>query len=200
MLMQWLLIALPDRKDEAMPSLKNAIENLTKEQLIELLRMASKNLVAMDGTWFQILEEREGMDYAMEIDIAVWERYPISEAKRLKKFLDLAEYPGLEGLAQALPLYYNTIANETSMHWEDDALIFRTDVCRVQSARSRKGMEFHPCKPAGINEYTTFAQTIDPRIEVECLSCYPEITDPTCGCSWRFTLPSDSVDEADQGK
>ena len=62
--MQRLLIALPDRKDEAMPSLKNAIENLTKEQLVELLRMASKNLVAMDGTWFQILEEREGMDYA----------------------------------------------------------------------------------------------------------------------------------------
>lgn len=51
-LMQWLLIALPDRNDEAMPSLKNAIENLTKEQLVELLRMASKNLVAMDGTWF----------------------------------------------------------------------------------------------------------------------------------------------------
>ena len=55
--MQRLLIALPDRKDEAMPSLKNAIENLTKEQLVELLRMASKNLVAMDGTWFQILEK-----------------------------------------------------------------------------------------------------------------------------------------------
>lgn len=183
-----------------MPSLKNAIENLTKEQLVELLRMASKNLVAMDGTWFQVLEERKGMDYAMEIDIAVWERYPISEARRLKKFLGLAEYPGLEGLAQALPLYYNTIANETSMHWEDDALIFRTDECRVQTARSRKDMEFHPCKPAGINEYTTFAQTIDPRIEVECLSCYPEITDPTCGCSWRFTLPNDAVDEADQGK
>lgn len=54
-----------------MPSLKNAIENLTKEQLVELLRMASKNLVAMDGTWFQVLEERKGMDYAMEIDIAV---------------------------------------------------------------------------------------------------------------------------------
>lgn len=50
--MQRLLIALPDRKDEAMPSLKNTIENLTKEQLVELLRMASKNLVAMDGTWF----------------------------------------------------------------------------------------------------------------------------------------------------
>lgn len=107
--MQWLLIALPDRKDEAMPSLKNAIENLTKEQLVELLRMASKNLVAMDGTWFQILEEREGMDYAMEIDIAVWERYPISEARHLKKFLNLAEYPGLEGLAQALPLYYTRL-------------------------------------------------------------------------------------------
>lgn len=152
MLIQWLLIALPDRKDEAMPSLKNAIENLTKEQLVELLRMASKNLVAMDGTWFQVLEERKGMDYAMEIDIAVWERYPISEARRLKKFLNLAEYPGLEGLAQALPLYYNTIANETSMHWEDDALIFRTDVCRVQSAvRARAWNSIRASQRASMN-------------------------------------------------
>lgn len=175
-----------------MSDLKESLQQLTKEQLIELLVMASKNLVAMDGVWFQVLEERDGMDRAMEIDAEVWNRYPISEAKRLKEFLELGEHPGLQGLARAIALNYNVHANEASMFWEDSALIFRIDVCRVQAARSRKGMEYHPCKPVGINEYTTFAKAIDSRIEVECLSCYPDVVDPTCGCAWRFTIPEEA--------
>lgn len=176
-----------------MSDLGETFENLTKEELVELLEMASKNLVAMDGVWFQVLEEKYGMDLAMDIDAEVWNRYPISEAHRLKKFLHLGEYPGLKGLERALRLNYNVHANEASMYWEDDALVFRIDVCRVQAARARKGMEYHPCKPVGINEYTTFAQAIDSRIEVECLSCYPEVVDPTCGCAWRFTIPNERV-------
>lgn len=173
-----------------MTSMKDDLQNLSKDQLIELLEMSAKNLVAMDGVWFQILEETEGMDKAMEVDAEVWTRYPKAEARRLKKFLGLGEHPGLEGLEKALRLNYNVMANETSIHWEGDALVFRIEVCRVQTARKRKGMEYHPCKPVGINEYTTFAQSIDDRIRVECLSCYPEVVDPTCGCAWKFTIPN----------
>lgn len=169
------------------------LEDLTKEQLIELLEMSAKNLVAMDGVWFQVLEEQDGMDRAMDVDAEVWNRYPLSEGTRLKKFLDLPEHPGLEGLEQAFRLNYNSIANESSLHWEGDALIFRIEVCRVQAARSRKGMEFHPCKPVGINEYATFARAIDDRIQTECLSCYPEITDSTCACAWKFTIPNSNL-------
>lgn len=174
-----------------MASMKGDLQNLSKDQLIELLEMYAKNLVAIDGVWFQVLEEQDGMDRAMEADAEVWNRYPKSEARRLKQFLGLGEHPGLQGLEQALRLNYNVVANETKLHWEGDALVFRIEVCRVQVARARKGMEYHPCKPVGINEYTTFAQAIDDRIQVECLSCYPEITDPTCGCAWRFTIPEE---------
>lgn len=173
-----------------MTEMKDQLEDLTKEQLIELLEMASKNLVAMDGVWFQALEEEYGMDTAMKIDAEVWNRYPASEARRLKRFLSLGEHPGLEGLERAFIFNYNVLANETSLHWEGDALVFRIEECRVQTARHRKGMEYHPCKPVGINEYTAFAKAIDDRIEVECLSCYPEVTDPTCGCAWKFTIPA----------
>lgn len=171
-----------------MADLKNGLEALSKQELIELLEMSAKNLVAMDGVWFQVLEERYGMDMAMDIDAEVWNRYPLSEGRRLKKFLGLSEYPGLEGLEQALRFNYSAHANEASVHWEDDALIFRIEECRVQVARARKGMEYHPCKSVGINEYATFAKAIDSRIEVECLSCYPDIVDTTCSCAWKFTI------------
>ena len=179
-----------------MSDLSTDLDDLSKQELIELVQMSAKNLVAMDGVWFQVLEEKYGMDMAMDIDAEVWNRYPLSEGKRLKMFLGLGDEPGLEGLAQALRFNYSAHANEASIHWEEDAssvggraLVYRIEVCRVQAARSRKGMEYHPCKPVGINEYATFAKAIDPRIEVKCLSCYPDITDPSCSCAWKFTIP-----------
>jgi len=65
--------------------------------------------------------------------------------------------------------------------------------CRVQTARARKGMPYHPCKPVGLLEYGLFAQTIDDRIRCRCASCYPDVTDPDCCCKWVFTL--DAADE-----
>ena len=60
--------------------------------------------------------------------------------------------------------------------------------CRVQAARERKGMPFHPCMQVGIIEYGGFGSAIDDRIECRCLSCYPDVTDDTCCCKWEYTL------------
>ncbi|WP_259299238.1 DUF6125 family protein [Eggerthella lenta] len=33
-----------------------------------------------------------------------------------------------------------------------------------------------------------FAESIDDRISCECLSCFPDMTDDSCNCAWKFTL------------
>ncbi len=33
--------------------------------------------------------------------------------------------------------------------------------------------------------------TIDDRISCECVSCFPDVTDESCACSWLFTLQPD---------
>ena len=166
------------------------LESLTREELIELLEITAKDLIALDGTWFQSLEREQGMDTAMEHDRAAWRRFVPSEARRLKKLLNLPDGCGLAGLAAALPLRCTSLANEWEILWEDDgaALVFRITDCRVQNARERKGMGFHPCKSVGLVEYGAFASAIDERIATECLSCYPNIEDDTCNCAWKFTL------------
>jgi hypothetical protein len=60
--------------------------------------------------------------------------------------------------------------------------------CRVQFARNRKGLEDYPCKSGGTIEYTTFAQTIDPRIKTECIGCPPDPHPPEWFCAWRFRV------------
>lgn len=163
------------------------LEKLTRGELEELVEIMAKDLIAIDGTWFQAVERAEGMDAAMDYDRAAWERYMPSETRRLKAFLGLPDQCGLEGIARALPLHCTSLCNEWDMTWEDDgSLLFRITDCRVQNARARKGMEFHPCKSVGLVEYTALARILDDRVRCECVSCYPDITDTTCNCAWRF--------------
>jgi len=164
------------------------ITELPKEKLIELCRIYAKDWLAHDGVWFQSIEQKFGMDEAMEHDENAWERFTVIEAKRIKKFLGLAERPGLEGLAQALRFRFYGLLNKDEIIIDGNKLTYKVVSCRVQDARERKGMAFHPCKSVGIIEYSGFARTIDDRITTEAISCYPDITDPSCKCIWEFTL------------
>jgi len=162
---------------------------LSCEQLEGLVLDMSKNIVGMDGVWFQSIEDAAGMDAAMTHDCIAAARFERSEAHRLKRWLGLDAHPGLTGLEAALRYKYNSLCNSTEMRFDaTGALVFRVTDCRVQSARKRKGFDLHPCKEAGLAEYQAFADAIDERISCACLSCHPDVSDPTCACAWRFTL------------
>ena len=164
------------------------IQELSREELLKLTEIYAKNWLAIDGLWFQSIEKKRGMQEALENDEQVWRRFTEIEARRIKQFLELEERPGLEGLRRALQFRLYAPLNETQTYFEKDALIYRVRTCRVQAARQRKGMQYHPCKPVGLVEYTYFAKTIDERIQTEALSCHPDITIPECNCVWKFTL------------
>ena len=165
------------------------LQSLTTEELIRLIEDYSKNWLAMDGVWFQSVERKHGMDEAMYHDSEAWKRFTVIEAKRIKRFLNMPEHPGLKGLASALQLRFYANLNEADILIEDEeTLVYRTKECRVQQARARKQLPYHPCKSVGEIEYAGFARTIDDRITCECISCFPEVTDPTCCCAWRFRI------------
>ena len=164
------------------------LENFTKEELIELIEIYSKNWLAMDGLWFQRFEKCYGMDVAMENNCKVWERLIVIEAKKIMKFLNLHEHIGFDSLEKALKLRFYANFSKDEIIRTEDSLTYRMLECRVQHARERKGMEFHPCKSVGIIEYGDFAKTIDNRFETECLTCFPDVRDRTCHCAWKFTL------------
>ena len=68
-----------------------SLESLSREQLLELLSIYSKNWQAMDGVWFQSVEGKYGMEEAMYHDVEAWKRFTVTEARRIKKFLNLPE-------------------------------------------------------------------------------------------------------------
>ena len=164
------------------------LESLSREELMDLVELYSKNWLALDGVWFQSIEQKLGMDEAMEHDANAWRRFTVIEARRIKEFLKLPPRAGLEGLRQALSLRFYANLNRDEIILKDNTLLYRTLECRVQAARGRKGMEYHPCKPVGLVEYAGFAREIDDRITCECVSCYPDITDTSCNCAWLFRI------------
>ena len=169
----------------------NNYENLSgysKDELIELIEIYSKNWLAMDGVWFQSVESKLGMDEAMYHDAEAWKRFTVIEAKRIKEFLKLPDNAGIEGLKRALSLRFYANINEDRIETTENTLTYTSVNCRVQRARERKGMPFHPCKQVGIIEYSEFAKVIDARFICECVSCYPDITDASCCCKWKFII------------
>jgi len=128
------------------------------------------------------------MDSAMHFDEEAWKVYTRSEARRIKKFLALEEHCGLEGLAKALQYRMVDRPNPSETVIDGNKLIYKIKVCRVQEARTRKGLPLHPCKSAAVYEYSGFAEVIDDRIKSRCLSCYPDVTDTSCSCSWEFWI------------
>ncbi len=167
-------------------------DELTREELEGMLHDAALNWLAHDGLWFLAVEDRFGMEAAIELDGRAWEQFTVIEAKRIMKRHGIAPGGGIPALARALgKRLYALINRQEIVEQTESRLVFRMNDCRVQSTRRRKGLPDFPCKPVGIIEYREFAKTIDPRIETRCLSCPPDPHPEGWFCAWEFSLVSD---------
>jgi len=61
------------------------IKDLAKEELLDLLKDASKNWLAHDGLWFQAVEKELGMETAIELDRRAWEKFTVISQKDHEK-------------------------------------------------------------------------------------------------------------------
>ncbi|MFW9850503.1 MAG: DUF6125 family protein [Candidatus Thorarchaeota archaeon] len=164
-------------------------KDLPKEDLLKLIDVYAKAWQAMDGAYFLALEEKYGMDIAIEMDKAAWRIFSPIEAKRILKEFDIPQNGGLKALEQALGYRVYATLNKQSTEWKDKkTLVFTMEACRVQVARNRKGLPDFPCKQVGIIEYEEFAKSIDPRIITRCNFCPPDEHPENAYCQWEFYL------------
>ena len=162
---------------------------LPKEKLLELKENVAINWLANDGVWFQAVEFTRGMNDAKRCNDSCWGQFSPFEAWSIKRFLNLPENPGLEGLKKALNFRLYATVNEQSISEEiPNSFVFQMNNCRVQSARKRKGLDDYPCKSGGLVEYTSFVEAIDPRIKTECIGCPPDPHPDEWFCAWRFSI------------
>ena len=164
------------------------IQNLSRLKLLKLIEIYAKNWLAHDGCWFLAAEEKYDMDTAMQLDAKSWERFAVSEARRIMKAFDIPPDGGLKALEEAFKYRLYAAINKQKVEWVNDkTMIFRMIECRVQKTRRQKNLPDFPCKQVGIVEFSQFAKTIDPRIKTRCISC-PSDRETNFYCAWEFPL------------
>ena len=165
------------------------LQDLNKEELVDLLQDAAKNWLAHDGLWFQAVEAKYGLEVAIERDAAAWKRFTVIEAQRIMNRQKIPPNGGIPALIKALQYRLYAYLNvQEIIEVSDSRCIFRMNNCRVQAARKRKNLPDFPCKPVGLFEYAYFAKTIDPRIETRCIACPPDEHPSEYYCAWKFSL------------
>jgi hypothetical protein len=174
---------------ELQGDMPSALASKSREDLLLLIADIAKTWLTGDGLWFQAVERQFGMDPAKQVNDSCWSHFAHMEAFKIRKFLGLSRYGGLNALEKALRLrIYSTINAHSVKFDQDGSLLFTMTECRVQSARRKKDMEEYPCKSAGMTEYTEFTKEIDPRINVECVWCPPDRVPDREFCMWRFRM------------
>jgi hypothetical protein len=164
-------------------------KDMDRQERHDLLIDAAKNWLAHDGLWFRAVEEKFGIDAAMDLDKKAWEKFTVIEAKRIMKRLGMSPGGGIPALIHALKFrLYAYINTQEVLEASETRCVFRMNTCRVQDARKRQGLPDFPCKSVGIVEYSGFARIIDPRIQTRCLTCPPDPHPPDVWCAWEFFI------------
>jgi len=163
------------------------LDTLSKEELVKYAELLSKNLLTLDGYWFLGIEDRLGIEAAIDMDRQAWEKYGVSEARRLKAFLNITE-GSLEDLEKAVQLLAYAPASDLTVDRTPKRLVLTFRSCRPQSARARSGRGEFACKPVGMAHLSAFAKEINPRFKLKCLYCPPDERPPGSWCSWEFSL------------
>ena len=173
--------------------MKNTLEDLSKKELLKVIEMFSLNWLTVDGLWFTLVEDKYGLEAALELDLKMWQRQALTEARRIKKYMGI-EGGGIEGVLKALrfmtfdpamPFEYSVDESNQGC-----AYLWITS-CRPQEGRRRAERGEFPCKLMGVACYEILAKTIDPTVSVECVFCPPDNHPSDIWCKWKFTSNND---------
>jgi hypothetical protein len=165
------------------------LESLPKETLIKIIKMYSKNWMTVDGLWFQNVEDKYGLDAAMEIDLKMWERQALIEAKRIKETLNFTG-EGPLAVMQAYLLMTPVLAFALPEYEEKspEKVVINYPSCPIQEARLRQGRGEFPCKPTGAIMLSSCAQVMDPRVKVKCSFAPPDPHPEGMWCRWEISI------------
>ncbi len=170
--------------------MSSPFEKLDKTTLLGIMDDWAKNWLAHDGLWFQAVERKSGLKVAIDADTEAWKTFTQIEAKRIIERHGIKPGGGIPALVKALGLRMYAVLNKQEIiEVTDHRCVFRMNMCRVQAARQAKELSDFPCKSVGIEEYTYFAKTIDPRIETRCIACPPDAHPAEFWCAWEFVIP-----------
>jgi hypothetical protein len=168
---------------------REMLEKMPKEKLFDYFFLQIRNIWRVDGLYFLGIEKKFGTEAATEIDAGVWETMAAIEAKSLQRMFKISENPDLATVIGLLRKSSWTLDQPfKTIEASDKRATLSIDRCRTQEARLSKGLREFPCKKVRFGYLRTFAKTLNPKIEVNCLVCPPDEHPKNLWCRWEFAL------------
>ena len=167
---------------------RETLAEMPMEKLSDYFFLQIRNIWRVDGLYFLGIEKKFGTEAATEIDAQVWESMAAIEAKSLQRIFKVAENPDVATIISllrksnwALDQPFKTI------EIGDKRATFSINRCRTQEARQGKGLCEFPCKKVRFGYLKNFAQTLNPKVKVNCLACPPDKHPKDSWCKWELT-------------
>ena len=169
--------------------LRNELDSLSKETLIKLIKVYSRNWQTLDGLWFSNVEATCGLDTAVKIDLKNWEKQAVTEARRLKEAMGLKN----GGIATILTILSFMSWQLTSPLFESEAetplkTVIHYKRCAVQEGREKAGKPLFPCKNMKLTLLSGIARVVNPEVMIRCISCPPDEPKADYWCKWELNL------------
>lgn len=168
---------------------RDMLAKMPMEKLLDYFFLQIRNLWRVDGLYFLGIEKQFGTEAATEIDAEVWAAMAAIEAKGLQKMFQVGESPDISRIVEllrksswALDQPFKTV--ETN----EKRAILSVDRCRTQEARLNKNLGEFPCKKVRFDYLRIFAETLNPKVTVNCLVCPPDKHPKEHWCQWEFLL------------
>jgi len=154
----------------------------------KLSEFCSKCLYSVDGVWFSLVEQKYGLDAALELDIKAWERLGGIIARRALKTFEITG-DNIHTLIKAFELDpMMSIYEPTLFGMRGDRHVVRFAKCPPQEARIRDGRGEFPCKPVGIALLESYTRVVNPNAKVQCSICPPDPHPSDFWCEWEFAI------------
>ncbi len=147
-----------------------------------------RSYAAVDGLWFMKIEEKYGLDNALDIDVEVWKVLPKIQARFIKELVGAEQ--GIKGLYECFLVKLNI----EGFHYNDEMIeqgkgfIIRIDECPWHNIMIKSGREKLSAK-VGTRictvEYSTWASEFDRNIKFQ---LGHQICEGSESCTLRFSL------------
>jgi len=166
------------------------LEGLSREELIDLVKLSSRMILALDGFWYLSVKELAGNDKALDRDNWVWD-------KVMKFYVDeLARLLGVEGRDVADYMKVMGPRPEGLVLEEEVEILNRKDAIRtvtycptiVAMEKEKEGRDAVHCSATCSEMRKKHSKLFNPAIKVTCLKIPPRKNKDDIFCQFEYRI------------
>lgn len=166
------------------------LENLSRDELIDLVNLSSRMILALDGFWYLSVKELAGNDKALDRDNWVWDKVMKFYVNELAMLLnvqgrDVADYMKVMG-----PRPEGLLLEERAELLNRNDAIRTVTYCPTIAALEREGegRDATHCSATCSAMRAKHSKLFNPAINVTCLKIPPRKTKDDIYCQFEYNI------------